>query len=294
MSKTYHLEHHQRYPHFKFSYLDCYHYHDFDLHKHDYSELFLVISGKGNHLVSSHVYSLRAGDIFVINGDVEHGFQNVEDLRIINLMFETDSPFFETPSLRRFSGYQAMFKVEPIARQTSKYRSQLTLNREQFPVVEKLIKTIGQEYDQGESGFETMLTSLMQQLAVTLARMYQQQTQDLPQTTMALGRALIFIEQNFTNHNVHSGDIAQAAYISQRQLERLFRRFLNTSPNLYLREMQLKYAHALLTDDGNMSIQQVAELSGFSDSNYFSKCFKKKFSLSPRQYMKLTKAPDGK
>ncbi|MBD0787905.1 AraC family transcriptional regulator [Vibrio sp. Y2-5] len=292
METTYHLKHHQRYPHLNFAYLDCHHYHDFGLHRHDYSELFLVISGKGNHLVSSHIYPLNPGDVFVINGDIEHAFQDVDKLRIINLMFEADAPFFETPSLRRLSGYQAMFKVEPIARQTSKYRSQLTLNDEQFPIVEELIQRIGQEYDQAESGFETMLTSLMQQLAVTLARMYQQQTQDLPQTTMALGRALIFIEQNFTNSNMHSRDIAQAAFISQRQLERLFKQFLNTSPNLYLREMQLKHAHALLANDNPMPIQQVAEQSGFSDSNYFSKCFKKKFALSPRQYIKQKRKPE--
>ncbi|MCE7584232.1 helix-turn-helix transcriptional regulator [Vibrio fluvialis] len=84
---------------------------------------------------------------------------------------------------------------------------------------------------------------------------------------------------------MHSHDIAQAAFISQRQLERLFKQFLNTSPNQYLREMQLKYAHTLLTNDNPMPIQQVAEQSGFSDSNYFSKCFKKKFTLSPRQFI---------
>ncbi|MEF1309503.1 helix-turn-helix domain-containing protein [Vibrio mytili] len=286
MNTTYHLEHHQRYPHLKFAYLDCYHGQDFGLHRHDYSELFLVISGKGNHLVSSYAYPLKAGDIFVINGNIEHAFQDVEDLRIINLMFEAGSPFFETPSLKRLSGYQAMFKVEPIARQKNKYRAQLTLNDEQLPIVTQLIQAIGHEYEQGETGFEMMLTSLMQQLAVTLARMYQQQTQDLPQTTMALGRALIFIEQNFTNINLNSRDIAQAAFTSQRQLERLFKQFLNTSPNHYLREMQLKYAYALLTSGNATQIQKVAEQSGFSDSNYFSKCFKKKYALSPRQYMK--------
>ncbi|HBC3383824.1 TPA: helix-turn-helix domain-containing protein, partial [Vibrio parahaemolyticus] len=245
----------------------------------------------GSHLVSTYVYPLKAGDIFVINGDIEHAFQDVKNLRIINLMFDAGSPFFETPSLRRLSGYQAMFKVEPIARQTNKYRAQLTLNDEQLPIITQLIQTIGDEYNQGAPGFETMITSLMQQLSVILARMYQQQTDELPQTTIALGRALIFIEQNFTNHNMNSEHVAQAAFISQRQLERLFKRFLNTSPNHYLREMQLKYAHELLTNYGNIPIQQVAEQSGFSDSNYFSKCFKKKYSLSPRQYMTLTKRP---
>ncbi|WP_245868994.1 helix-turn-helix domain-containing protein, partial [Vibrio fujianensis] len=104
-------------------------------------------------------------------------------------------------------------------------------------------------------------------------------------TTLALSRALIFIEQHFTDSGLHSGDIAQAAFVSQRQLERLFKQFLNTSPNLYLREMQLNYGRTLLSNDRGVSIQHVAEQCGFSDSNYFSKCFKQKFGQSPRQYM---------
>lgn len=117
------------------------------------------------------------------------------------------------------------------------------------------MQQIGAEYDQGKSGFETMLTSLMQQLSVTLARMYQQRTHNLPQTTIALGRTLIFIEQNFTDHYIHTIDIAKVAFINQRQLERLFKQFLNTSPNHYLREMQLKYAHALLINECTLSIR---------------------------------------
>ncbi|EKO5173686.1 helix-turn-helix domain-containing protein [Vibrio vulnificus] len=285
MSITYQLQEHLRYPHVKFAYVDGHHYSDFGLHKHDFSELFLVVSGKGNHVVASHVYPLCAGDVFVINGDIEHAFHDVEQLEIINLMFEAGTPFFETPSLRMLSGYQAMFKVEPIARQTGEYRAKLTLDSEQLPQIARLIDAIRIEYQQGENGFETMLTSLMQQLVITLARMYQQQTHDLPKTTLALSRALIFIEQHFTDAGLHSGEIAQAAFVSQRQLERLFKQFLNTSPNLYLREMQLNYGRALLSNEKGASIQQVAEQCGFNDSNYFSKCFKQKFGLSPRQYM---------
>lgn len=244
-----------------------------------------MVSGKGNHLVASHVYPLSAGDVFVINGDIEHAFQDVDQLIIINLMFEAGTPFFETPSLRMLSGYQAMFKVEPIARQTGEYRAKLTLDDEQLPQIAQLIEAIRIEYQHGESGFETMLTSLMQQLVITLARMYQQQTHDLPKTTLALSRALIFIEQHFADGSIHSGDIAQAAFVSQRQLERLFKQFLNTSPNLYLREMQLNYGRDLLSNEPGMSIQQISELCGFSDSNYFSKCFKQKFGQSPRQYV---------
>ncbi|AJR06204.1 cupin domain-containing protein [Photobacterium gaetbulicola] len=286
MSITYQLKSHQKHGHLKFAYVDGHHHCDFAVHKHDFSELFLVVSGSGKHTVAQHEYPLNKGDVFVINGDIEHGFRDVDKLKIINLMFDPQTPFFESPSMRQLSGYQAMFKVEPIARQTTEYQAKLTLDRQQLPEIERLLAALKNEYHAALPGFEVMLTSLMQQLVIALARMYQDQSQELPQTTLALSRALVFIEQHFNDAEVSSELIAKAAFISKRQLERLFRQFLDTSPNHYLREVQLHYATKLLCDERNSSIQGVAEQCGFADSNYFSKCFKQKFNQSPRAYRK--------
>ncbi len=70
MSSTYHLEHHQRYPHFKSAYFDSQDSQGFGFHRHEHAELSLVISGVGNQLVSSHIYPLNAGDIFAASEEV--------------------------------------------------------------------------------------------------------------------------------------------------------------------------------------------------------------------------------
>lgn len=284
MSIIYQLKAHQKHSHLKFAYVDGHHHCDFAAHKHDFSELFLVVSGSGKHTVAEYEYPLRKGDVFVINGDIEHGFRDVNKLKIINLMFDSNTPFFEIPSMRQLSGYQAMFKVEPIARQTTEYKAKLTLDRQQLPEIERLLSALKAEYEASHPGFEVMLTSLMQQLVIVLARMYQDQSQELPQTTLALSRALVFIEQHFSDVGVNSDAIAKAAFISKRQLERLFRQFLDTSPNQYLRDVQLNYATKLLCEENERSVQHIAEQCGFADSNYFSKCFKQKFQHNPRSY----------
>ncbi|NIY87685.1 AraC family transcriptional regulator [Vibrio campbellii] len=286
MSIIYQLKAHQKHSHLKFAYVDGHHHCDFAAHKHDFSELFLVVSGSGKHTVAEYEYPLHKGDVFVINGDIEHGFRDVNKLKIINLMFDSNTPFFEIPSMRQLSGYQAMFKVEPIARQTTEYKAKLTLDRQQLPEIERLLSVLKAEYEASLPGFEVMLTSLMQQLVIALSRMYQDQSQELPQTTLALSRALVFIEQHFSDVGVNSDAIAKAAFISKRQLERLFRQFLDTSPNQYLRDVQLNYATKLLCEENERSVQHIAEQCGFSDSNYFSKCFKQKFQHSPRSYRK--------
>lgn len=282
---TYQLKAHQLHTHLKFAYVDGHHHCDFAPHKHDFSELFLVVSGSGKHTVADQEYPLNKGDVFVINGNIEHGFREVNKLKIINLMFDAQAPFFELPSMRQLSGYQAMFKVEPIARQ-SEYQSKLTLDHHQLPEIERLLAEIKIEYHTSRPGFEVMLTSLMQQLVIILSRLYQNQTQVLPQTTLALSRALVFIEQNFNDIKVNSDAIAKAAFISKRQLERVFRQFLNISPNQYLREIQLNHAVELINGESQHSVQYIAEQCGFADSNYFSKCFKQKFQLTPKAYRK--------
>ncbi len=284
MIAQYKLSAHQKHPQLTFAFVDGDHKNDFAMHCHDFSELFIVVSGQGIHRVGNYQYPLQAGDVFVINGDIEHGFEHVEDLKLINLMFDATHPFFELPTMRKLSGYQALFKVEPLARQTSEYRAKLTLPENDRPTIHRLLEKIKCEYLQGDAGFEIMIGSLMQQLIIVLARLYQNQQGELPATTLAFSRALVFIEHNFTHADITSERIAQQAFISKRQLERLFRQFFDTSPTRYVRKLQLNYAKTVLESEYKQPIQVVAEQCGFGDANYFSRCFKSEFDLSPKEF----------
>ncbi|MCK6263392.1 helix-turn-helix domain-containing protein [Vibrio sp. ZSDE26] len=284
MTKTYMLKSHQKHKHIRFVYEHGYHEHDFALHKHDFSELFIVFEGSGKHQVSEWVYPLSKGDVFVINGEVEHGFKDVDNLRIVNLMFDSKVPLFESSHIKLLPGYQALFNVEPLARKNNEYQAKLTLDLVQLARIEELLQQINFEYNNAPNGFEPMLSSLMQQLVITLSRTYQGASQESNQQTLALSRALVYIEQYFSKTSLNSEQIAQAAYMSKRQIERLFRQFLHTSPNQYIREVQLNHGAKILKEDASLSIQAVSEMCGFSDSNYFSKCFKNQHGVSPRQY----------
>lgn len=289
MTVRYRLSSHQRHQHLNFAFVDGDHQSDFALHKHDFAELFLVIEGSGKHLVAGYQYPLTAGDVFVINGETEHGFKQVNGLKLVNLMFDANAPFFELPSMRALSGYQALFKIEPLARQTTDYQAKLTLNIEQRLKIADILEAIRIEYENGQAGFEVMISSLMQQLIINLARIYTEQQDDSPKPALALSRAMVFIEQNYTSGELIPAQIAQAAFVSQRQLERLFKQYLDTSPNQYVRQLQLTYAYNLIAEEKLTSVQQIAEQSGFTDSNYFSKCFKQRFLATPRQEIKKSR-----
>ena len=76
--------------------------------------------------------------------------------------------------------------------------------------------------------------------------------------------------------------ICQDLSISRRQLERLFKQFLNQSPmNCYL-DIRLTRAFALLRET-NMTVMQIAVATGFTTSSHLARRFRKKFGHSPHQ-----------
>ena len=93
-------------------------------------------------------------------------------------------------------------------------------------------------------------------------------------------RAISEMERH-TEEALTRDEIADHAGLSRRQLERLFRRYLNTSPARYYLKLRLNRAKALLTQT-TMSITEVAFASGFTSASHFSKCYRDMFGRTPR------------
>ncbi|MEO1613208.1 MAG: helix-turn-helix domain-containing protein, partial [Pseudomonadota bacterium] len=77
-------------------------------------------------------------------------------------------------------------------------------------------------------------------------------------------------------------DVAERVGLSPRQLERLFDRYLSTSPKKYRMEMRLNRARELLRQT-EMSVIEVALASGFTSPSHFSKCYRSRFGSTPYQ-----------
>ena len=74
--------------------------------------------------------------------------------------------------------------------------------------------------------------------------------------------------------------LAKEVGMSTRQLERLFRRYLNRSPKRYYMELRLQKARNLLMQT-DMSVINVALACGFASPSHFSKCYRAQYSITP-------------
>jgi transcriptional regulator GlxA family with amidase domain len=76
--------------------------------------------------------------------------------------------------------------------------------------------------------------------------------------------------------------LADAAGLSSRQMERLFSKYLHRSPARYYVELRLNRARLLLLQT-NMSVIDIALACGFVSASHFSKCYRDFFGKTPRR-----------
>ena len=99
-----------------------------------------------------------------------------------------------------------------------------------------------------------------------------------------LSRSIKYIHSRYTS-NLNIPELAAMEFLSSSRYSVLFNRIMHTSPYQYIINLRLKMACEMLRDS-NLSVTQIAELSGFQSCFFFSKIFKKHLGISPLQYRK--------
>jgi AraC family carnitine catabolism transcriptional activator len=95
-----------------------------------------------------------------------------------------------------------------------------------------------------------------------------------------LKRAIKLMEENLEDA-LSIPQICKRIRLSQRQLDRLFARFVRKSPVLYYRDIRLDRARSLVTQT-DMRLSEIAVASGFAGQAHFSRAYRERFGLAPR------------
>ena len=106
-----------------------------------------------------------------------------------------------------------------------------------------------------------------------------------------LTEAVMLMEANIEDP-LTPDELSGYVKISRRQLERLFRSYLNCTPTQYYLGLRLRNARRLLLQT-EKAIIDISLVCGFSSAPHFSKCYKDMFGLPPRDERRLLLARDG-
>jgi len=103
-----------------------------------------------------------------------------------------------------------------------------------------------------------------------------------PSTHPKVRRAVLLMEQHLSNA-LSVDNLARKLDVSVRQLERLFKESLGTTPQAYARQVRLRMATWLLLHTGK-PISAIASAAGFADASHMGREFRNTFGVSPGGY----------
>ncbi len=119
---------------------------------------------------------------------------------------------------------------------------------------------------------------MYEQFCETMERVIGYRYSDNP----SFNQLLEYIDGNY-DKELRLSDCAQAMNMSESNVARLFRRYLDTSFTSYCNGIRMRRAKELLGE--GYSIKETANMTGYNNLNYFYRVFKNQYQMTPKEYM---------
>ncbi|QHI70708.1 helix-turn-helix domain-containing protein [Tichowtungia aerotolerans] len=257
---------------------------EFPLHSHHFDELIIILKGTAMHIVDGQPFPVKSGDVFVVSGAHKHQYLEMHGLALANILFDSNALGMNQWDIRALPGFHALFELEPALRTQQKFNSRLQLNAKQLNIAHDGLRELQRETAEKSPGYRVMAKGLFMQLVVFLSRCYSDTPPEESLDLLRLGDALAHIETHYAE-KITLEDLARKAHLSPRHFQRIFHDCVGRSPIDYLMHIRVSKS-ALLLLSTNRTITDIALDCGFSDSNYFTRQFRKIMELTPGQYRK--------
>ncbi len=253
----------------------------FEGESHDFWELIYVDKGFLYLLIDDKGYKVNQGEMFFFNRNQNHIVWS--DSRVgpcfLTISFDMDFPFPKALEYKRFilsDSIKDILKKIIVERKLS-YEGDVTSNID--PKKQRSVPFCHQ-----------MLRIYLAELIINIYRNCKPEQQNVEVVStirkkteeIIYNKAVEYVQNNIFN-KIMISDVCGYVSISHTQLNRVFNRIYGNSIGEYIVSKKLEKAKDLICKSG-MNITQISEELSFSSVHYFSRLFKKRYNISPREY----------
>lgn len=253
-------------------------------HCHPEIEITYVKEGSMHYRINNRSFHLKEGDIIFCNSNALHSgeMENQEDCSYIPITFDPKL-IYGFPGSILFQKY-----TEPILRSFSLSAVPLDLSMKWHQDAVEDIRQIIALDSQRKPMYEFEIIARLQHFwkllcANTLSQASAPSGQD-EENYRRIRRIMSYIAEHYSE-KIQLEDIAELIHLSPSECSRLFKKCMNITLFGYIQEYRIERSLEYL-EDSSCSITEAGLLSGFSDSNYYTKVFTKIKGCTPRQYRK--------
>src|SRR5688572_21553956 len=234
------------------------------------AHLFWVQSGKGTLQAPGRLYPVEPGPrCWLVDMKKPRTYAPLPGKRIVNAGFRFGGPDLE--AWREEMGEE----------------SQFTLDQRDFKFIRQSVQQLSLLARRRPAGYEWEIHTRITQILGRLLK--SRRLFGLPEVNVpkALTRAISVVMAD-PRRDWKVSELAQASGVSRSALQRLFKSFQQESVHEFLLRTRLDQARRLLCDD-RLAIKEISARLSFSSEFYFSRFFRKRTGMSPRQFRESTR-----
>lgn len=221
----------------------------------------LMLEGELTYHANSKRFIATPGQALVIPPGTNYDFSHTSGLRYHKLVLELKGSLLN--SISSYLGFK-----EPVL-----------IPLESFDEIQAQIRALGTLLESGQR------KDIPQLLGDSYSVLYRLSTMlhDSAATTSGILQAAQAILESNLDEPLNLEDLPRRLGVSATTLNRLFREKLNISPGRYRNSCRIEYAREMLFRS-NLSIKEIAAMTGYCNQFYFSQEFRKITGISPLQY----------
>lgn len=241
-------------------------------HAHPFHELYFLISGRRRYFVSHTIYDVAPGNLVFIPKEQLHrtlSFGNKGYERYVVYFSEDDHAAFidavGQDAFDRLMQSGCVHLPSGIVRQ-----------------VQQTLKQIDQELASPGTYTKAVASHLLQDVLLTALRHGTKTEPFHGESADKIQQVARYINEHYAEP-LSLADAARLAHMEHTYFSKRFRALTGFGFHEYLTQTRLRQAECLL-QESRLTLGEIAECCGFSNSNYFGDVFRRWKGVSPSQY----------
>jgi len=252
------------------------------MHMHDVWELYFLISGQRRYFMGHTIYDISPGNILIVPSMQLH-----RTVFAGNRGFDRYIAYFPQEYIRYFltlvgcDGYDVL-----------KNGGCFYLPRSVVLQIQKMFEQMEQEFSEPDQWTQPSARQLLSNILLAVVRYGKPKETCREETADSIQTVARYISEHYSDP-LTLEDAAQMAHMEKTYFSRRFKALTGFGFLEYLTQTRIRAAEQLLAET-KLSVVEIAELTGFSCSNYFGDVFRRYNGISPTAYRTKSSAAESK
>ena len=228
-------------------------------------KMHIVLSGRGLLHICGDVCKVEKGDVFFTFPAMAYAIESVSDFKYMYISY---------------IGVRANIIMDKI---------NISKNSFYFPGRERLIEL----WRNSITDDQTILPLRCEGILLYSFSVLGKQMKEIDNSSQTMLQVKKYIDENFSDRDLSLEQISKKCSYNKKYISTAYKKYFKIGISKYISIIRIQHACTLM-EQGFSSVKDIAFLCGFTEPLYFSKVFKDKMGISPREYIKNIKKNQNK